>query len=100
MVIKARFADAGIETSRPAPPAAPSGASAVPAPVALPADGFSRWDTLKIFVPFSRETLRKREKEGRFPRRQHFSERCAAWSNRELHRYFADPANYRAPETV
>lgn len=69
----------------------------LPHPEALPADGYSRWNTLKAFVPFSRETVRKREIAGRFPRRQHLgSERCAAWSNRELHRWFADPANYRA----
>jgi prophage regulatory protein len=62
----------------------------------LPLDGFSRWCDLRIFVPFSRETLRKRELEGRFPRRHHFSQRCAAWPNRELHRWFADPVNYCA----
>ncbi|WP_408580172.1 helix-turn-helix transcriptional regulator [Burkholderia cenocepacia] len=57
---------------------------------------FTRWNDLKAFVPFSRETLRKRELEGRFPRRQHLSQRCAAWPNRELHRWFADPSGYRA----
>lgn len=62
----------------------------------LPLDGFTRWNDLRPFVPFSRETLRKRETEGRFPRRVHITQRCAAWPNRELHRWFADPANYRA----
>lgn len=72
-------------------------AGTFPQPEALPADGYSRWNTLKAFVPFSRETVRKREIAGRFPKRQHLgSERCAAWANRELHRWFADPANYRA----
>ncbi len=64
-------------------------------PDALPLDGYSRWNNLKIYLPFSRETLRKRELEGRFPLRIHLSQRCAAWSNRELHRYFADPVNYQ-----
>lgn len=65
----------------------------------LPLDGFTRWNKLRLFVPFSHETIRQREKAGKFPRRQHLgSARCAAWPNRELHRWFADPANYRAPE--
>jgi prophage regulatory protein len=62
----------------------------------LPLDGFSRWNDLRAFVPFSRETLRKREIEGRFPKRVHITQRCAAWPNRELHRWVADPVNYRA----
>ncbi|WP_175787101.1 helix-turn-helix transcriptional regulator [Burkholderia anthina] len=64
-------------------------------PDSLPLDGFSRWSDLRPFIPFCRETLRKREREGRFPRRQHLSPRCTAWSNRELHRWFADPVSYR-----
>lgn len=63
---------------------------------ALPLDGFSRWNDLIRFIPFSRETLRKRELEGRFPRRQHLSQRCAVWSNRAIHSWMADPVNYRA----
>lgn len=70
--------------------------AALPAPESLPADGFSRWNDLIRFVPFSRETVRKRELEGRFPRRQHVTQRCAVWANRELHRWMADPVNYRA----
>jgi len=62
----------------------------------LPLDGFSRWNDLRTFVPFSRETLRKRELEGRFPQRVHMTLRCTAWPNRELHRWFSDPVNYRA----
>ncbi|MFM0614537.1 transcriptional regulator [Paraburkholderia nemoris] len=62
----------------------------------LPLDGFSRWNDLRAFLPFSRETLRKRELEGRFPRRQHLTQRCAVWPNRELHRWFADPVGYTA----
>ncbi len=77
--------------------AQPTGSAPLPTPEALPADGFTRWSGLKAFVPFSRETVRKREQEGRFPQRQHLgSERCAAWPNRELHKWFADPQNYRA----
>lgn len=65
-------------------------------PESLPADGFSRWNDLVPFLPFSRETVRKRELEGRFPRRQHLSQRCAVWSNRAIHAWMADPVNYRA----
>jgi prophage regulatory protein len=76
------------------PPA--TGGKQFPSPEALPLDGFSRWNDFKQFMPFCRETLRKRELDGRFPRRHHLSQRCAAWSNRELHRWFADPVGYRA----
>jgi prophage regulatory protein len=76
--------------------AQPIGGVSLPIPEALPADGYSRWNNLRELVPFSRETLRKREKEGRFPRRvQLGSARCVAWSNREIHRWIADPVGYR-----
>ncbi|EFP64434.1 Predicted transcriptional regulator [Ralstonia pickettii] len=78
----------------------PVGAVSLPSPEALPADGFTRWKDLKAFVPLSREAVRLREKAGRFPKRIHLSQRCAAWPNRELHRWLADPAGYRAPEAV
>jgi prophage regulatory protein len=81
--------------------AQPTGGAHLPAPEALPLDGFSRWNDLRAFIPLSRETVRKRELEGRFPRRQHLgSLRSAAWANREIHRWIADPANYRAPEAA
>jgi predicted DNA-binding transcriptional regulator AlpA len=44
----------------------------------------------------SRESVRQRELAGKFPRRQYLTKRCAVWSNREIHRWFADPLNYRA----
>jgi len=65
-------------------------------PEALPADGLSRWNDLMPFIPFSRETARKRELEGRFPKRKHLSKRCAVWSNRSIHQWIEDPVNYRA----
>jgi prophage regulatory protein len=67
-----------------------------PAGATLPVDGLSRWNDLKQFIPFSRESLRQRELQGKFPRRQYLTKRCAVWSNREIHRWFADPLNYRA----
>ncbi|VBQ91604.1 phage transcriptional regulator AlpA [Burkholderia pseudomallei] len=68
-----------------------------PAQQALPLDGYSRWQSLKTFIPLSREAIRLREIAGRFPRRvQLGSQRCIAWPNREIHRWLSDPANYRA----
>jgi len=68
-------------------------------PPTLPADGFIRWQTLRLIVPLSRESVRQRELSGRFPRRvQLGSERCVAWPNREIHRWLADPTNYRVED--
>lgn len=62
----------------------------------LPADGMSRWSQIAPFSPFSREKFRQLVIVGRAPQPVKFSERCTAYSNRELHRFFADPLNYRA----
>ncbi|WP_080436350.1 helix-turn-helix transcriptional regulator [Burkholderia ubonensis] len=65
-------------------------------PQALPLDGFTRWADLKRIVPLSHESVRLRERAGRFPRRvQLGSARCVGWPNRELHRWLADPVGYR-----
>lgn len=64
-------------------------------PQALPLDGWSRWNVLKAYVPYSRETIRQREAQGRFPKHTLLSERCAAWRNREVHEWLRDPAGYR-----
>lgn len=70
----------------------------LPEPLALPLDGYTRWGDLKRFVPLSHESVRKRELAGRFPRRVALgSSRSVGWSNRELHRWLADPVGYRAP---
>ncbi|MGF6634268.1 prophage regulatory protein [Paraburkholderia sp. MM5496-R1] len=76
---------------------APPTGSAQSESQALPLDGYTRWDDLKRIIPMSHETVRQRELKGRFPKRvQLGSARCVAWKNRELHRWLADPANYRA----
>ncbi|MBU9221060.1 helix-turn-helix transcriptional regulator [Burkholderia multivorans] len=70
-------------------------------PQTLPLDGFTRWADLKRFVPFSHETIRRREGAGRFPKRVKLgSSRTVAWPNRELHRWMADPTSYRAPDAT
>ncbi|CAN5738530.1 hypothetical protein BH11PSE12_BH11PSE12_03980 [soil metagenome] len=66
-----------------------------PTPATLPHDGMSRYQQFKQFCPFSREKFRQLSKLGRAPQPIRFSERCTAYSNRELHRFFADPIAYR-----
>ncbi|KGS95054.1 helix-turn-helix transcriptional regulator [Burkholderia pseudomallei] len=68
---------------------------------ALPLDGFTRWADLKRLVPMSHETVRLRERAGRFPKRVKLgSSRTVAWPNRELRRWMADPTGYRAPDAT
>ncbi|MFP3503266.1 helix-turn-helix transcriptional regulator [Burkholderia sp. SIMBA_062] len=79
-----------------APSLPPNAGPLNPAPQGLPLDGYSRWADLSRLVPLSRESIRLRENAGRFPRRvQLGSQRCIAWPNREIHRWLADPSNYR-----
>lgn len=61
----------------------------------LPLDGMSRWNQFAAFSPFSREKFRQLVLAGKAPKPYKFSERCTAYQNRELHRFFADPLNYR-----
>jgi prophage regulatory protein len=62
----------------------------------LPVDGMSRWNQIAPFSPFSREKFRQLVRIGKAPQPVKFSERCTAYSNRELHKFFADPLNYSA----
>jgi len=62
----------------------------------LPVDGLSRWRQFAPFSPFSREKFRQLVKVGKAPQPVRFSARCTAYSNKELHRFFADPLNYIA----
>lgn len=64
---------------------------------ALPADGMSRW---KQIQPFSREKFRQLVLAGKAPQPIKFSERCTAYPNRELHKFFADPLNYQAEKVA
>jgi len=67
-----------------------------PTKLNLPSDGMSRWNQIAPFSPFSREKFRQLVRAGKAPQPIKFSERCTAYSNRELHRFFQDPLNYRA----
>lgn len=62
----------------------------------LPPVGMSRWGQIAPFMPFSREKFRQLVKAGKAPQPVKLSERCTAYPNRELHKFFADPLNYRA----
>lgn len=62
----------------------------------LPFDGMSRWSQIAPFSPFSREKFRQLVIAGKAPQPIKFSERCTAYQNRELHKFFADPLNYSA----
>ena len=62
----------------------------------LPFDGMSRWSQIAPFSPFCREKFRQLVRAGKAPQPVRFSERCTAYSNHELHKFFADPLNYQA----
>lgn len=71
-------------------------APAVPLSKTLPADGMSRWRQIAPFSPVSREKFRQLVIAGKAPPAIRLSERCTCYSNRELHKFFADPLNYVA----
>lgn len=73
---------------------------ATQAPATLPLDGLSKWGDLRRSICLSRETVRKREQEGKFPRSIRLTQRCTVWKNREIHRYLADPLNYRVVDVA
>lgn len=62
----------------------------------LPVDGMSRWGQIVPFSPFCREKFRQLVNAGKAPPAIRLSERCTCYSNRELHKFFADPLNYVA----
>ena len=68
----------------------------LPAPEALPATGKSRYGQFEKFSPVSREKFRQLSKEGRAPQPERLGIRCTFYDNQELHRWLADPVNYRA----
>lgn len=80
--------------TRTVPPAPPVATLADTLPQSLPLDGMSRWNQIAQFSPVCREKYRQLMKAGKAPQAIKFSLRCTAYSNRELHRFFADPLNY------
>ena len=67
-------------------------------PAVLPLTGKSRWPKIAKFSPVSRETFRKLSKAGKAPQPERMGIRCTFYDNAELHRWLADPINYRAGE--
>jgi prophage regulatory protein len=61
----------------------------------LPLDGLSRWSQIAPFSPFCRERFRQLVKIGKAPQPIRFSERLTCYSNKELHKFFADPLAYQ-----
>ena len=68
----------------------------LPIPETLPATGKSRFSQFKKFIPISKEKFRQLSKSGRAPQPERMGIRCTFYDNGELHRWLADPVNYRA----
>jgi prophage regulatory protein len=69
-------------------------------PAALQRSGLVRFSQIAPFLPFSRETWRKRVKDGRAPQPIRLTDRCTVWRAEDIHSWFADPLNYRAEVTA
>jgi predicted DNA-binding transcriptional regulator AlpA len=67
-------------------------------PTVLPLVGKSRWRQIEHFLPIGRESFRQLSKAGKAPQPERLGIRCTFYDNAELHRWLADPANYRAGE--
>ena len=65
----------------------------------LPAMGLSKWAQIAPFTPCCRETWRKLVLAGKAPQAIRLSENCTVSKNEEIHRYLADPLNYRPAVT-
>jgi len=68
----------------------------LPTPATLPAIGKSRFKNFSPFSPVSREKFRQLSLEGRAPQPERLGIRCTYYDNAELHKWLADPINYRA----
>jgi len=64
--------------------------------LSLPQHGMSRWNDIAPFSPVCREIFRRLVLAGKAPQPVKFTKRCTAYHNSELHRWLADPLNYRA----
>ncbi len=67
----------------------------LPTPETLPATGKSRFSQFKRFIPISREKFRQLAKKGKAPKPERMGIRCTFYDNGELHKWLADPINYR-----
>ena len=62
----------------------------------LPQIGMSRWSQIKTFIPFSKEKFRQLSLAKKAPQPIRMGIRCSFYLNEEIHRFLADPLNYRA----
>ncbi|KWO06048.1 transcriptional regulator [Burkholderia cepacia] len=61
----------------------------------LPQIGLSKWAQIAPFIPMCRESWRKLGLAGKAPQPIRFSPTHSVYSNAEVHRWIADPLNYR-----
>jgi hypothetical protein len=64
----------------------------------LPRTGKSRWSQIKKFSPVSRVKFRQLSLEGRAPQPERLGIRCTFYDNIELHKWLAEPINYKAKQ--
>lgn len=62
----------------------------------LPQIGLSRWHQIARFVGVSRESWRKLVLQGRAPQKIQLGEGTSLYSNIEVHKWLANPIEYRA----
>lgn len=60
----------------------------------LPRDGFSRFRDIQPFICMSRSKWLLLVAAQKAPQPIHLGPRTVVYANSELHRFFADPANY------
>ena len=75
--------------------AQPTQATATPTPT-LPTVGMSRFKQIQPFLPISREKFRQMVRALEAPQPVRLSTTCVMYKNEELHKFLADPLNYRA----
>lgn len=81
---RAAMMGAGEQISRASPPT----------PV-LPDVGLSKWSQIQPFIPLCRESWRKLVLAGKAPQPIRLSPACTVYRNEDVHRWLADPLNYR-----
>ena len=69
-----------------------------PKPKVLPHDGCSRWSQFAVFSPVCRETFRRLSLQGKAPKPIRMGIRCTFYQNNELHKFLANPLEYKAEE--
>ena len=72
---------------------------AQPAPT-LPTIGMSRFKQIQPFLPISSERFRQLVRDQKAPQPTYLGSQCAMYKNSELHKFLADPLNYRAEVTA